>query len=256
MIALMTIVRREVIRFLRIWGMTILPSAVTMSLYFIVFGGLVGNRIGTMHGFDYAKFITPGLVMMTVITNSYMNVTSSFFLSKFQRSIEEILTSPTPNSIILLGYCMGGVLRGIVVGFVVILVSLFFTHLTIHNIGVMVFVVVLSAMMFSLAGFINAIFANKFDDIAFVPTFVLAPLTYLGGVFYSIEMLPKMWQNISMLNPILYLVNVFRYGMLGISDVNVVTSLVVLVGMNVLLFVIAMILLDRVKHAAQICQRR
>lgn len=245
LIALNTIVRREVIRFFRIWGMTILPSAVTMSLYFVVFGGLVGGRIGTMSGYNYAQFITPGLVMMTVITNSYTNVTSSFFLSKFQRSLEELLTSPAPNSIILLGYSLGGVLRGLVVGGVVILVSLFFTHLKIHHFGLMLVVVILSAMVFSIAGLINAIFANKFDDIAFVPTFVLTPLTYLGGVFYSIDMLPPFWQSVSKLNPILYLVNAFRYGMLGHSDVNIVYSMAILIGMIVVLFTYGMYLLDR-----------
>jgi len=244
-IALKTIVRREVIRFFRIWGMTILPSAVTMSLYFIVFGGLVGSRIGTMHGYDYAKFITPGLVMMTVITNAYTNVTSSFFLSKFQRSLEEVLTAPVSNAVILLGYSLGGVIRSLVVGLVVILVSMFFTHLTIHHVLIMFLVVIMSALLFSIAGLINAMVANKFDEISFVPTFVLTPLTYLGGVFYSVEMLPPMWQSISKLNPILYMVNAFRYGMLGQSDVNIGISLLMLTVLTVLAAGLAMYMLSR-----------
>jgi len=244
-VAYIAIARREITRFLRIWGQTILPSAITMTLYFIVFGGLVGNRIGEMQGFQYAQYITPGLVMMSVITNSYTNVTSSFYLTKFQRNIEEILVAPVPSIIILLGFVTGGVVRGIVVGVVVILVSLFFTHLSIQHFGMMLLVMVLSASLFSIAGLINAIYANSFDDISFIPTFVLTPLTYLGGVFYSIQMLPPFWQAMSSFNPILYMVNTFRYGMLGQSDVNIVFAMTMLVVFVIVAFAVAWYLLEK-----------
>ena len=244
-VAYVAIARREITRFLRIWGQTIVPSAITMTLYFIVFGGLVGNRIGEMQGFNYAQYITPGLVMMSVITNSYTNVTSSFYLSKFQRNIEEILVAPVPSIIILLGFVTGGVVRGVVVGAVVILVSLFFTHLSIQHFGMMLLVMLLSAALFSVAGLINAIYANSFDDISLIPTFVLTPLTYLGGVFYSIQMLPPFWQTVSSINPILYMVNTFRYGMLGQSDVNIVFAMTMLIAFVVIAFAVAWYLLEK-----------
>lgn len=244
-VAYRTITRYEIRRFFRVWTQSLLPSAITMSLYFIIFGGLIGKRVGSLGGFDYALYITPGLVMISVITNAYTNVSSSFFLMKFQRSLEEILVSPVPNAIMLLGFVTGGVARGLVVGSVVITVSLFFTHLHIQHIFIMFAVVLLTAMVFSLAGFINGIFANKFDDIAIVPTFLLTPLTYLGGVFYSVNMLPPLWEKISRANPILYMVNAFRYGMLGVSDVNIVYSISFLVVLAAMLFVIAMTLLKK-----------
>ena len=220
-IAFWTIVTKEVRRFTRIWGQTLLPPAITMTLYFIIFGNLIGSRIGEMGGFNYMEYIVPGLIMMSVITNSYGNVVSSFYSTKFQRNIEELLVSPIPHWVILSGYVIGGVTRGLAVGFIVTLLSLFFTDLQIHNIGITVSIVFLTAVLFSLGGFINAVFANSFDDISIVPTFVLTPLTYLGGVFYSISLLPDFWQNVSMLNPILYMVNTFRYGILGVSDISV-----------------------------------
>lgn len=219
-----TIVIREVRRIMRIWPQTILPPAITMSLYFVIFGNLIGRRIGEMDGFNYMDFIVPGLVMMSVITNSYGNIVSSFFGAKFGKHIEEILISPLPPIIVLLGYVTGAVSRGIIVGAVVMLVSLIFTDLQVHNVWVTVSVVVLTAVVFSLAGFVNAIYAKKFDDIAIIPTFVLTPLTYLGGVFYSIHLLPEFWQNVSLGNPILYMVNAFRYGILGVSDVGIVQA--------------------------------
>lgn len=240
-----TIVRREVNRFLRLWTQTILPSAITMTLYFIVFGNLIGNRIGQMNGFNYVAFITPGLIMMSVITNAYTNVVSSFFLSKFQRSIEELLVSPVPNSLIILGYITGGIFRGLIVGTVVLLISLFFTHMHIHHLATMFFVILLSATLFSLGGMINAIFANKFDDIAIVPTFLLTPLTYLGGVFYSVQMLPPFWQTVSKFNPILYMVNAFRYGMLGYTDVPIVFSVSMMFLFIVVFYAIAHTLLRK-----------
>lgn len=244
-IAFLTIVRKEVRRFMRIWPQTLLPPAITMSLYFVIFGNLVGSRIGEMGGFSYIQFIVPGLIMMSVITNSYSNVTSSFFSAKFQRSVEELITSPVPNHIILLGFMVGGVARGICVGFIVTLVSLLFTHLSIFNIFVTIYTVIITSMLFSLAGFINAVYAKSFDDISIIPTFVLTPLTYLGGVFYAISNLSPFWQSVSLLNPIVYMVNAFRYGILGHSDVNVWISLLVISAGCFMMYAIAYHLLRR-----------
>lgn len=241
-VALYTIVYKEIHRFSRIWVQTLLPPAITMSLYFVIFGTLIGSRIGDMGGYKYMDFVVPGLIMMSVITNSYSNVVSSFYSAKFQRSIEEILVSPTPNYIILLGYVIGGMSRGLIVGCIVTAMSLFFTDLHITHLGIMVLIVLLTSILFSLMGFINAVYANSFDDISIIPTFILTPMTYLGGVFYSISLLPEFWQNVSLLNPILYMVNVFRYGVLGVSDINigyaffgVVTFIVILTGLSLYL---------------------
>ena len=242
-IAFRTILRKEIKRFTRIWVQTLLPPAITIALYFVIFGKLIGSRIGEMDGFSYIQFVAPGLIMMSVLTNSYSNVVSSFFSAKFQRSVEEILVSPTPNYIILLGYCMGGVARGLAVGVLVTLLSLVFTDLHIHSWVVTVAIVVLTSMLFSLAGFINAVYANSFDDISIIPTFVLTPLTYLGGVFYSIHLLPDFWQGVSQLNPILYMVNAFRYGMLGVSDINVAGAFAGLLVCLAVLFMIGLHLL-------------
>lgn len=218
--AFQTIVVKEVRRFTRIWVQTLIPPAITIALYFVIFGELIGRRIGHIEGFTYMEYIVPGLIMMSVITNSYSNVVSSFFSTKFQRSVEEMLVSPMPNYVIIGGFVVGGVARGIAVGFIVTLLSLFFTDLQVHNFAVTISIVVLTAVLFSLGGFINAVYAGSFDDISIVPTFVLTPLTYLGGVFYSISMLPDMWETISRLNPIVYMVNGFRYGILGLSDIH------------------------------------
>jgi ABC-2 type transport system permease protein len=223
-----TIVRKEVVRILRIWGQTVVPPAITMSLYFIIFGNLIGSRIGEMGGFDYMQFIVPGLVMMSVITNSYGNMVSSFFGAKFGHHIEELLISPLPNWVILAGYVTGALVRGLLVGAVVLLVSLFFTRIEVQHPWVTLSVLVLTAIVFAMAGMVNAIFAEKFDDIAIIPTFVLTPLTYLGGVFYSISLLPEFWQKVSAFNPILYMVNGFRYGMLGVSDVSLTTAYLII----------------------------
>jgi len=219
-IALSTIVHREVRRFLRIWPQTLLPPAITMMLYFVIFGRLIGKQIGEMGGFSYMQYIAPGLIMMSVITNSYGNVVSSFFGSKFQRNIEELLVSPVSPHIILTGFIVGGILRGLAVGAIVTVLSLFFTQLQVHHLGITVLVVLLTAAIFSLGGFVNAVFARNFDDITIIPAFVLTPLTYLGGVFYSISLLPLFWQKISLANPILHMVNAFRYGILGVSDIR------------------------------------
>ncbi|MDX1366083.1 ABC transporter permease [Pseudomonas sp.] len=221
MVALRTIVYREIRRFTRIWPQTLLPPAITMVLYFVIFGNLIGRQIGDMGGFSYMEYIVPGLIMMSVITNSYGNVVSSFFGSKFQRSIEELMVSPVSPHIILIGYVAGGVLRGLAVGLIVTLLSLFFTQLQVHHLGVTVLVVLLTATIFAMGGFINAVFARNFDDISIIPTFVLTPLTYLGGVFYSINLLPPFWQTLSLVNPVLHMVNAFRYGILGVSDIRI-----------------------------------
>ncbi len=243
LIAFQTIVTKETLRFIRIWVQTVLPPAVTTALYFIIFGNLIGPRIGEMEGHAYMEFIIPGLIMMAVITNSYANVVSSFYGSKFQRHIEEMLISPTPNYIILLGFISGGVMRGLTVGTAVTIVSLLFNPLNIHSLPVMISMVLLTSILFSLAGLINGVYANSFDDISIVPTFVLTPLTYLGGVFYSIGMLPDFWQSVSLVNPILYMVNAFRYGFLGISDISLVTSYAISCGFIVALYVLSLYLL-------------
>jgi ABC-2 type transport system permease protein len=240
-----TIVRKEMTRILRIWGQTIVPPAITMSLYFIIFGELIGKRIGHMGGFTYMQFIVPGLVIMSVITNSYGNMVSSFFGAKYGKHIEELLISPLPNWIILTGYVTGALARGLMVGAVVLMVSLLFTHLQVSNLLVATTVLLLTAVVFSMAGMVNAIFARKFDDIAIIPTFVLAPLTYLGGVFYSTALLPDFWQKVSVFNPILYMVNGFRYGILGVSDVSLAQTYGVIITAGMLLFSWCLWLLHR-----------
>jgi len=247
-IAFLTILRKEIKRFTRIWIQTLLPPAITMVLYFVIFGKLIGSRIGEMGGFSYIEFVAPGLIMMAIITNAYANVSSSFFSAKFQRSIEELLVSPTPNYIILLGYVMGGVARGVAVGLIVTAMSLFFTSLHIHHWATNLFIVFMTSVVFSLAGFINAIYANTFDDVSIIPTFVLTPLTYFGGVFYSVNLLPEFWQQVSVLNPILHMVNAFRYGMLGISDLHIGMALIGLTLFVVILFMISLHLLKTGKR--------
>jgi ABC-2 type transport system permease protein len=243
-VAFMTIVRKEIRRYLRIWTQTLLPSAITMSLYFVIFGKLIGSRIGEMGGFTYMQFVVPGLIMMAIVTNSYANVVSSFFGSKFNLSVEELLVSPTPNYIILLGYVVGGVTRGLLVAIVVTLVSLFFTRLQIHSYAIVLLTVLMTSTLFALGGFINAVFANSFDDISIVPTFVLTPLIYLGGVFYSMDLLPEFWANVSKLNPLVYVVNAFRYGVLGVSDVSLGFALGMISLFTLAAFVFSMHLLN------------
>lgn len=227
LIAFSTIVRKEARRFFRIWSQTLLPPAISMTLYFVIFGKLIGSRIGSMGGYTYMQFMVPGLIMMAVLTNAYSNVVSSFFGAKFQRHIEELLVSPASAHTILLGFVVGGILRGLCVGVIVTVLSLFFSHLHIQHLGITLIILLLTSLLFSLAGFINAVYANTFDDISIVPTFVLTPLTYLGGVFYSIDLLPGFWSDLSRLNPILYIVNAFRYGFLGVSDVDLTLAFTV-----------------------------
>jgi ABC-2 type transport system permease protein len=233
-----TMIRKEGYRILRIWPQTLLPAAITMALYFLIFGRMIGSRIGDISGFSYIQFIAPGLIMMAVINNAYANVSSSFFSAKFNRSIEEMMVTPMWPATIIAGYVAGGLLRGLSVGCLVAITALMFTHLHVHHIVLIVIVIMMAAVLFSLAGLINGLFANSFDDISIIPTFVLTPLTYLGGVFFSIERLPDVWRHIAMLNPILYLVNAFRYSILGVSDVSITFSLSVVMAFTSLVIAV------------------
>ncbi|MGR6874479.1 ABC transporter permease [Pseudomonas sp. HK3] len=246
-IAFSTILGKEIRRFMRIWQQTLLPPAITMTLYFIIFGNLIGSRIGEMSGLSYMSFIMPGLIMMSVINNAYSNVSSSFFSNKFQRSVEELLVAPVPNSVILAGFVFGGVARGLLTGMIVTIVAIFFTDIQVHNFWVLISIVLLSSILFSLGGFINALYANKFDDVSIVPTFLLTPLSYLGGVFFSTDLLPEGWRLVSEFNPILYMVNGFRYGMLGVTDVSLVTCYGILLSVIAVLTAYSMWLLKRGK---------
>jgi len=244
-VALTTVTRREVVRIMRIWGQTLVPPAITMSLYFLIFGGLIGSRIGTMDGIAYMDFIVPGLVMMSVIQNSYGNISSSFFGAKFGRHVEELLVSPMPNWVVLGGYVIGAVLRGLAVGVIVLCIAMLFTKVRIPHPLVTLSTVLLGATIFSLAGFVNAVFAKKFDDVAIVPIFILTPLTYLGGVFYSAKLLPDWAQTATYFNPIFYMVNAFRYGLLGASDVPLWLAYVLMLGFVAVLLCLGLWLLKR-----------
>jgi ABC-2 type transport system permease protein len=245
--AFRTLLIKEILRFARIWVQTILPPAITMALYFVIFGKLIGEQIGEMDGFRYIDFIVPGLILMSVISNSYANTVSSFYFSRWNKHIDELLIAPIPNWLILAGYVSGGVARGLTVGVVVTLVASFFSDLTIHSYWVTFSVFFLTSVLFSLAGFINGVFANSFDDISIIPTFVLTPLTYLGGVFYSIALLPEFWQTVSMANPVLYMVNLFRYGFLGVSDVGLLAGELIIIGFIVTLVAYSLWLLNKGK---------
>ncbi|MCM2335624.1 MAG: ABC transporter permease [Pseudomonas sp.] len=244
-VALGTIVRREINRILRIWGQTLVPPAITMTLYFLIFGGLIGSRVGEMDGIRYMDFIVPGLVMMSVIQNSYGNISSSFFGAKFGRHVEELLVSPMPNWVILAGYVAGAVARGLAVGAIVLVIALLFTDVRVPHPFVTLTTVLLGATIFSLAGFVNAVYAKKFDDIAIVPTFILTPLTYLGGVFYSVKLLPGWAEAATHLNPIFYMVNAFRYGLLGVSDVPLWVAYALMLGFVVALAALGLWLLRK-----------
>ncbi len=244
-IAYQTIVTKEILRFMRIWVQTVLPSAVTTALYFIIFGKLIGARIGDMDGFRYIDFIVPGLILMAVITNSYANVVSSFYSGKFQRFVDELLIAPVPNWVILAGYVSGGVARGVVVGIAVTLVSLLFSDVSVRHYFLTFGVFVLTSILFALGGFINAVYARTFDDISIVPTFVLTPLTYLGGVFYSVRMLPDLWQNLSLANPVLYMINAFRFGILGVSDIHIGLAFLIILLFIALLTAYSLRLLNK-----------
>jgi len=243
--AYLTVMRKELVRIFRIWAQTILPPVVTTSLYFIVFGTFIGSQLAPIQGLSYIQFIVPGLIMMSIITSSYMNTVSNFYFAKFMRNIDEMLVSPMPDWLVIAGFVSGGVMRGLIVGFFVLLVSLFFSHLAIFNIFILVAAVLMTSVLFSLAGLINGVYAKGFDGISIVPTFVLTPLTYLGGIFYSISQFPEFWQKVSLLNPILYMVNAFRYGFLGVSDVPVWICFSVLVGFTLIFTAIVAFLFKR-----------
>ena len=244
-IAFKSIVSKEINRFTRIWVQTIVPPAITMTLYFLIFGSLVGSRIGTMEGFSYMEFIAPGLIMMAVITSSFSNVASSFYSAKFQRNLEEIMVAPVPHYVMIAGYVGGGVARGLIVGCIVTAVALFFVDIQLHSIPIVISTVLLTSILFSLGGLVNAVFAKSYDDISIVPTFVLTPLTYLGGVFYSLSLLPPFWKGVAQVNPVVYMINAFRYGFLGYSDINVATSMAVIVAFCVGLFTVAYYLISK-----------
>lgn len=237
-----TMVRKEVVRIIRIWSQTLLPPVVTMSLYFVIFGGFIGSQIKPIAGYSYMQYIVPGLVMMTIITSSYMNTVSTFYFAKWQHVIDEILVSPMPSWAVIAGFVSGGIIRAFLTGILVITVSLFFTHLAIFNVLVLFIAAFLTALLFSLAGIVNAIYAKSFDAISIVPNFVLTPLTYLGGVFYSVHLLPPVWAKISLFNPILYMVNAFRYGFLGVSDVSMTRAFAVIIGFTIVLLIWVLIL--------------
>lgn len=244
-IAFRTLLVKEIFRFIRIWPQTLLPPAITTALYFLIFGKLIGARIGAISGASYMDYIVPGIILMSVISHSYANVVSSFYSTKFQRNIEELLVAPMPNWVILAGYVSGGIVRGLLVGVVVALISLLFTDAVINNVGIALSIALLTATVFSLAGFINAILAESFDDISLIPNFVLTPLSYLGGVFYSIDMLPGIWQNISKGNPILYMVNAFRYGLIGVSDIDIQLAFMITGGFIITLALLSLYLLHK-----------
>ena len=242
-IALRTIIVKEIFRFVRIWPQTLLPPAITTALYFLIFGKLIGDRIGLVNGVSYMDYIVPGVILMSVISHSYANVVSSFYSTKFQRNIEEILVAPVPNWVILAGYISGGIIRGLLVGTVVALISMLFADIVINNVYIVLSIAILTATVFSLAGFINAILAESFDDISIIPNFVLTPLSYLGGVFYLVDMLPPLWQTLSKGNPILYMINAFRYGLIGVSDINIELAYLMTGGFITFLTLISLVLL-------------
>ena len=245
LIAYKTIVNKEFLRFARIWIQTILPSVITIFLYITIFGNFIGERIGEIKSFTYIDYIIPGLIIMPVITNSYMNVVGSFYSARFQKSVEELLISPVPNYIILFGYITGGVLRAFFVAVAVYFVTKFFTNIEIYNLVFTSLIIFLTSFLFATAGFINAVFAKSFDDINIIPTFILAPLTYLGGTFYSIDVLPQFWQDVSIFNPIAYIVSAFRYGYIGLVETDLFLALFIIIFLCVILFLIALVILAK-----------
>lgn len=244
-IAFKSIVTKEINRFTRIWIQTLVPPAITMTLYFLIFGSLVGSRIGSMEGFSYMEFIAPGLIMMSIITSSFSNVASSFYSAKFQRNLEEIMVAPVPHYVMIAGYVGGGVVRGLMVGAIVTAVSLCFVDIQIHSLPIIIFTVLLTSILFSLGGLVNAVFAKSYDDISIIPTFVLTPLTYLGGVFYSLSLLPDFWRGVAQVNPVVYMINAFRYGFLGYSDFSVAVSITVIIGFCAGLYGLAYYLISK-----------
>ncbi len=244
-IAFQTIVTEEIRRFSRIWPQTLLPPAITTSLYFMIFGRLIGDRFGSINDVSYMDYIIPGIILMSVITNAYANVVASFYSTKFQRYIEELLVAPVANWVILSGYISGGIIRGVLVGAIVTAISLLFSDIAVYHLGITVAIYFLTATLFALAGFINAVFSDSFDDISIIPNFVLTPLTYLGGVFYSVSMLPELWQKVSLANPILYMINAFRYGLIGVTDIEIEIAFLITSGFILFLTLFSLILLHK-----------
>lgn len=245
LIALKTLVRVETIRFLRVWIQSLMPPVVTIVLYFLVFGHFIGPHLQIQSGVSYMQFIVPGLVMMAVVMNSYNNAAFAFFMTRFQRSIEEMLVSPMDTHVILLGFSIASIARGLLTGCIVTLVSFLFTHELPYNISILFISAILAALFFSLLGFLNGIYAKKFDDVSTVPTFILTPLVYLGGVFYAIQQLPPVWQLVSYFNPIMYLVSLFRYGFVGLQTTSLLYSILILLAANILLYAYNISLLKR-----------
>lgn len=243
--ALKSLAVKETNRYLRIWVQTLVPPVITTSLYFVIFGKMIGGRIGDMGGFSYMEFIVPGLIMMSAITSSYANVSSSFFSQKFQKNIEELLVAPVPTHIIIWGFVIGGLGRSFLVGTLVTIISLLFVPLNVVSWPIVIITLLMTAILFSLAGLINGIFAQSYDDVSIVPTFVLQPLTYLGGVFYSISMLPPFWQGVSKVNPIVYMISGFRYGFLGIEDVSITVSFTIIIIFIVVLYSVCWYLISK-----------
>lgn len=244
-IAFRTIMNEEIRRFIRIWPQTLLPPVITTSLYFMIFGRLIGDRFGEINGVSYMDYIIPGIILMSVISNAYSNVVSSFYSAKFQHHIEELLVAPVSNWVILLGYISGGITRGVLVGAIVAAISLLFADIAVYNLTITLAIYFLTAALFSLAGFINAVFADSFDGISIIPNFVLTPLTYLGGIFYSVSMLPELWQQVSLANPILYMINAFRYGLIGVTDIEIGLAFLMTGGFIVILTLVSLLLLHK-----------
>lgn len=242
--ALKSLAIKETNRYLRIWVQTLVPPVITTSLYFVIFGKMIGGRIGDMGGFSYMEFIVPGLIMMSAITSSYSNVSSSFFSQKFQKNIEELLVAPVPTHVIIWGFVLGGLGRSLLVGTLVTIISLLFVPLNVFSWLIVILTLLMTAILFSLAGLINGVFAQSYDDVSIVPTFVLQPLTYLGGVFYAISMLPPFWQTVSKVNPIVYMISAFRYGFLGTTDVPIRVSLMILVLFIIIVYSVCYYLIN------------
>lgn len=245
LIAFWTLFSKECYRFLRIWAQTLIPPVMTSSLYFLIFGNFIGNRIENINGFTLMEFMTPGLMMMSVISASYMNVSSSFYFAKFQRSIEELLVSPTSHHTVILGFILAGALRGMMTGLLIFGTANFFIDIQILHPLSFFFFLFLTSALFSLAGFVNAVFARKFDDISIVPTFILTPLSYLGGIFYSIHQISETWGIITRFNPIFYLINGLRYSILDLSDVSAQFSFSVLGALIFVLYMVCFQLLEK-----------
>ena len=244
-IAYKTITIKEILRFVRIWIQTILPPMIVAFLYLLIFGFVVGSRVGQMAGQDYVHYLVPGVILMSAIMHAYSNTVSSFYLTKFNRSIEEILVSPIPDWLIIAGFVTGGIVRGIAVGLAVFMVAWLVVGFALPNLVIFSLILLLTTTLFSIAGFINAIFAKSFDDITIVPNFILMPLTYLGGMFYDVRILPEFWQNVTQINPIFYMIDGFKVAFFGSASIPIIVSIAILLAMIIALFLLAVFLMQR-----------